>query len=292
MRKFLILLCILGLCGCGQIADPIYLNSADLSSSGAVVASVTVPPEITATDTDPTVLTFATMSEVTSQPPQITTGTVQTAVTTSETAPQPPQTTAADMTEPVLESELSKTETSAEAILSSATSISTSVLATSEIISDSTEGSPLPTETVSAEASQSNTENYCTISIECTTVFDNLNDLEKGKEEIIPEDGIILPPTAAGFSEGESVFDVLQRICRENKIHMESSWTPMYNSAYIEGINNLYEFDCGSGSGWMYCVNGVYPNYGCSSYILKSGEVVEWRYTCDLGKDIGGDVLG
>ncbi|MDE7233900.1 MAG: DUF4430 domain-containing protein [Ruminiclostridium sp.] len=200
------------------------------------------------------------------------------------------------MTEPVLESELSKTETSAEAILSSDTSnpisVSAPVPVASEIISDSTEGSPLPTETISAEASQPDAENFCTISIECTTVFDNLNDLEKGKEEIIPEDGIILPPTAAGFSEGESVFDVLQRICRENKIHMESSWTPMYNSAYIEGINNLYEFDCGSGSGWMYCVNGVYPNYGCSSYILKHGEVVEWRYTCDLGKDIGGDVLG
>ena len=68
------------------------------------------------------------------------------------------------------------------------------------------------------------------------------------------------------FTEGESVFDVLKRVCRENKIHMEFSETPVYQSAYIEGIGNLYEFDCGEGSGWMYRVNGEFPNYGCSRY--------------------------
>lgn len=41
---------------------------------------------------------------------------------------------------------------------------------------------------------------------------------------------------------------------------MESNWTPAYNSAYIEGIGNLYEFDCGNLSGWMYSVNGVWPD--------------------------------
>lgn len=44
-------------------------------------------------------------------------------------------------------------------------------------------------------------------------------------------------------------FDVLQRVCKANKIHMESSFTPVYNSAYIEGIHNLYEFDVGKLSG-------------------------------------------
>ena len=90
------------------------------------------------------------------------------------------------------------------------------------------------------------------------------------------------------FSEGESVFDVLQRVCRDNAIHMESNWTPMYNSAYVEGINNLYGFDVGSLSGWMYSVNGWFPNYGCSRYALQNGDVVNWVYTCDLGYDVGG----
>lgn len=82
---------------------------------------------------------------------------------------------------------------------------------------------------------------------------------------------------------------VLKRETRASKIHMEFVFTPMYNSAYIEGIHNLYEFDCGNLSGWMYKVNGWFPNYGCSRYMLKNGDVIEWVYTCDLGRDVGGD---
>lgn len=73
---------------------------------------------------------------------------------------------------------------------------------------------------------------------------------------------------------------------------MESSYTPVFNSAYIEGINNLYEFDCGEGSGWVYSVNGVYPNYGCSNYKVKPGDSIEWHYTCNYGKDVGAEVTG
>ena len=71
-------------------------------------------------------------------------------------------------------------------------------------------------------------------------------------------------------------------------IQLEYAWTPMYDSYYIEGINHLYEFDCGSGSGWMYKVNGWFPNYGCSSYHLEDGDSIVWIYTCQLGDDIGG----
>ena len=104
----------------------------------------------------------------------------------------------------------------------------------------------------------------------------------------MPEDGWVLQPTEVAFHEGESVFDVLQRTCRQQGIHMEYENTPMYNSAYIEGIHNLYEFDCGELSGWMYKVNGWFPNYGCSRYQLQEGDVVCWVYTCDLGVDVGG----
>ena len=128
----------------------------------------------------------------------------------------------------------------------------------------------------------------CTFSIECSTILNNLDMLDPEKLEMVPSDGVILAEITVVFYEGESVFDVLQRVCRENNIHMEASWTPMYNSAYIEGIHNLYEFDCGALSGWMYRVNGWYPNYGCSRYQLQDGDVVEWRFTCDLGNDVGG----
>ena len=150
------------------------------------------------------------------------------------------------------------------------------------------EGKPLPVEPENQEINRQ--QSYtCTFSIECATILNNLGNLDKDKLELIPSNGVILSPVEVVFYEGESVYDVLQRVCKENGIHMEASWTPVYNSAYVEGIHNLYEFDCGELSGWMYRVNGWYPNYGCSRYQLVDGEVVEWRYTCDLGRDIGCD---
>ena len=148
------------------------------------------------------------------------------------------------------------------------------------------EGKPKPVEPEHQDVDKAKTYT-CTFSIECSTILNNLNMLDSEKLEAVPSGGVILAKTTVTFYEGESVFDVLQRVCKEKGIHMESSWTPIYNSAYIEGIHNLYEFDCGELSGWMYRVNGWYPNYGCSRYQLKDGDVVEWRYTCDLGNDVG-----
>lgn len=133
-------------------------------------------------------------------------------------------------------------------------------------------------------ASASNT---CTISISCATILDNMDNLKSSKAEFVPSDGWILAPTEVEFTEGESVHDVLQRVCKEAGIQMESSFTPVYNSAYVEGINNLYEFDCGELSGWMFSVNGWYPNYGCSKYTVNAGDEICWVYTCNLGKDVG-----
>lgn len=148
-------------------------------------------------------------------------------------------------------------------------------------------GKPMPVEPEDTTVDK-RTKYTCTFSIECSTILNNLDMLEPDKLDAVPSDGIILPAQTVTFYEGESVYDVLKRICAEKGIHMEASFTPMYNSAYVEGIHNLYEFDCGQASGWMYRVDGWYPNYGCSRYQLKQGETVEWRYTCAYGDDIGG----
>lgn len=148
-------------------------------------------------------------------------------------------------------------------------------------------GKPMPVEPENTTVDK-RTRYTCTFSIECSTILNNLDMLEPDKLDAVPSDGIILPAQTVTFYEGESVYDVLKRICAEKGIHMEASFTPMYNSAYVEGIHNLYEFDCGQASGWMYRVDGWYPNYGCSRYQLKQGETVEWRYTCAYGDDIGG----
>ena len=127
----------------------------------------------------------------------------------------------------------------------------------------------------------------CTISISCSTILKNMDNLTDGKEEFVPKNGWILKKTKVKFNKGDSVHDVLQKICRDKGIHMESRYTPAYNSAYVEGINQLYEFDCGELSGWMFNVNGWFPNYGCSKYKVSDGDEINWVYTCDLGKDVG-----
>lgn len=127
----------------------------------------------------------------------------------------------------------------------------------------------------------------CTIRIECSTILKNMDDLKESKRSYVPSNGVILNQTTVSFSEGETVYDVLTRTCKKAGIPLEVSYSGGYGSYYVEGIGNLYEFDCGRQSGWIYTVNGRDPNYGCSSYHLKAGDHIEWSYTC---KGLGSDV--
>lgn len=128
----------------------------------------------------------------------------------------------------------------------------------------------------------------CSISISCKTALDNLDKCDEAKQKTIPLDGWIVKPYTVTFKENESVYDLLVRVCKENKIQYEFNKAPGSNSVYIEGINNLYEFDITSLSGWMYKVNDWFPNYSLSNYIIKDGDIICIEYTCDLGNDIGG----
>lgn len=131
-----------------------------------------------------------------------------------------------------------------------------------------------------------------TIAIRVDTLLKHWDKLDPAlqSEKYVPKNGIILRPTTYELlSEKDTVWNVLQRATKEHKIQMEYQGANenIYNSVYIEGINHLYEFSAGELSGWMYKVNGVYPNYGCSQYVLKDGDVIEWHYTVDLGRDLG-----
>ena len=134
------------------------------------------------------------------------------------------------------------------------------------------------------------------ISIRCNTILDNYNDLDENLRfpEFVPENGIILPPTEYVLREGDTVFDILDRAVRYNKIQMEYQGAEKnsYGSVYIQGINYLYEFSCGPLSGWMYRVDGEFPGCGCSKYKLKDGQNIEWIYTCNLGTDLGCEWMG
>lgn len=129
-----------------------------------------------------------------------------------------------------------------------------------------------------------NVAGKCTISVECSTINDNLNQLDKSLRGHIPKDGIILKEIKVSFNKNDTVYDVLKRELKNQNLLMEASFTG--KSAYVEGIDNIYEFSCGQQSGWMYSVNDKFPQVSCSDYKVKDGDVIKWKYTCDLGEDV------
>jgi len=128
----------------------------------------------------------------------------------------------------------------------------------------------------------------CTLSVTCHTILDNMHKIKEEKKQIIPPNGVIFSPKEVEFYEDETAFNVLLREMKQNRIHFEYEYTPMYDSIYIEGIGNIYEFDAGDLSGWLYRVNGSFLNYSLSEYTLKNGDKIEIIYTCNMGADVGG----
>lgn len=123
--------------------------------------------------------------------------------------------------------------------------------------------------------------NKVTVEIRCDELSQDMSLLTKdGIAKYVPEDGTILAETECAFEKGETVFDALKRICREKDIQMESAYTPVYKSYYIEGMNYLYTGDAGKMSGWVYTVNGEQTDYACSDYELTGGEKIVWQYVC------------
>ncbi|MCR5702644.1 MAG: DUF4430 domain-containing protein [Lachnospiraceae bacterium] len=127
----------------------------------------------------------------------------------------------------------------------------------------------------------------CTIYISCASVLDHMDKLSDATKKIIPENGVMLETYEVKVKDGSTVFDVLSKAARKNKLHLEYNYTPAYKTYYIEGIGNLYEFDAGNLSGWMYSVNDKFPGMGCSGYKVSDGDVIKFVYTCNFGKDVG-----
>ncbi len=126
----------------------------------------------------------------------------------------------------------------------------------------------------------------CYISIDCSNVLDHMDNLRKNKVDIIPKSGIMLSSKKITLNENSSAYDLLIKASKQYSILVDSQYTAVYNSAYIRGINNLYEKDCGPSSGWIYKVNGSTAGFGCSQYILNSGDNVQFVFTTNRGGDV------
>lgn len=104
-----------------------------------------------------------------------------------------------------------------------------------------------------------------------------------GRAAHIPVDGLILAQTEMPIAAGDTVYTVLTDAARAHGIHMEASGAQ--GLMYVHGIGNIYEFDFGDLSGWVYSVNGERLSVGCGQYVLQPGDRVEWRYTLEMGQD-------
>lgn len=127
---------------------------------------------------------------------------------------------------------------------------------------------------------EENKKTECSLTVTCAEVFSHMDQLSESAKKVIPADGIMIQGTYE-FTQGDTVFDVLKRVCAEKKIHLDYVFTPLYGTYYIKGIHNLYEFDCGDESGWMYSVNGKEPDVGCSQYKVKKNDNIVFYYTCE-----------
>ena len=122
--------------------------------------------------------------------------------------------------------------------------------------------------------------------------------------------GYIIEPTAVTLQSGDTVKTVTERVLEANS-RSALTRTEGYGY-YIAGISDpdrgaisipafvqqmitakdlkvntndikepqyLNEFDYTTQSGWMYCVNNVYPEVGAASTKVRSGDVIRWQFT-------------
>lgn len=199
--------------------------------------------------------------------------------------------------------EKSTAESSAASTSASTAFESTAEKTTTAATTEETESKTEKQTTKLSETSPEKTEpewasSVCFVTIDCRNIKSNLSSLKKGKRAFVPESGFVLKDAAVAFEKGETAFDALKRACKENVctdsckycqkggIQLEFSFTPAYKSYYVEGIHQLYEKDCGSLSGWMYCVNGKFPDVASSEYKLENGDKITFAYTASMGDDL------
>lgn len=125
----------------------------------------------------------------------------------------------------------------------------------------------------------------CELVISCETILANedaLKALSADKKALIPEDGFVVAAVTLDFYENETVLDVVQRYAQEEKLHID-----VVDGSYISGIGNIYGGDCGELSGWLFFMNGESSMVGANEALLADGDLIEFKYTCDMGADLG-----
>ncbi len=305
MKKFNVLICILmiifTLTGCGDTEK----TTEALTSTAPTTVTTTLPISSTILESSSNTTTQASTTVVTTS---VTTTETTTAYSTTEATTTKPTTT---KQQTITEATTTKPTTTKKQTTSKVTTTkptttkpitTTKPTTTKPAIITTTTTKPATTKpSTTAPITQTTTKmkKYCTVRIECNTIYDNLSKLKSGKKDFLPSNGVILNNVKVELNGGESAFDVIKKACEENVctdnckyckangVQIEYTYTPAFNNYYIEGIHQIYEKDCGTQSGWMYSVNGNFPDEGSSSCTVSSGDVIVFSFTCNMGEDIG-----
>ncbi|MEL3959249.1 DUF4430 domain-containing protein [Caldifermentibacillus hisashii] len=94
---------------------------------------------------------------------------------------------------------------------------------------------------------------------------------------------VFLSPTEVEIESGYTALDATLKILKDKKIQISVRGSGA--TAYVEGINNIYEFDYGPLSGWLIEVNDVLIDNSAGIEPIKNGDKIEWIYTLDYTKD-------
>jgi hypothetical protein len=111
------------------------------------------------------------------------------------------------------------------------------------------------------------------ISVDCETLLA----VDPAKAAEFSKDGIILEEGEVTLKSGQTALDAL----RETGLDFVDA------GGYISEINGLGAGIAGDMSGWLFIVNGEMPSLGADALEVKAGDVIQWRYSCDGGADIG-----
>jgi hypothetical protein len=136
---------------------------------------------------------------------------------------------------------------------------------------------------ISTEKTDKETTNTTTKSTTVTTkpspIQENVFITIIGSKEI----GVMLPKSKVIINNGDTVLDVLLKSAKDN--HFDVEYSGSGAMAYIEGIDNLYEFDYGPKSGWNFKLNGTIVSKSSDMVKVKKDDHIEWVYSEDFTED-------
>jgi hypothetical protein len=95
--------------------------------------------------------------------------------------------------------------------------------------------------------------------------------------------GTILSSSEVGIKKDDTVLSITISLLKQKGIQYSIRGSGA--TAYVEGIDNLYEFDDGPLSGWNVMLNGKLLSESAGAAKLTNGDHIVWSYTSDYKKD-------